>query len=333
MSDDKPIDEEELLRQWQEAAGNFDPNVLMNQMDVDSFFVTDAPAPLKGIDILISPPTVKHERLYMMETIFNDMSHFLMNYLRHFLNTYVEVVIAENDIVRFGRYLEGCPLPTMFNIYQIAPWNTMGIVRVDSTLLYSLLNVSLGGRTSGLAIRGKIEGRAFTSFELSLARVFTSIVLQSFSQSFSRVTKIICETERQEILPKFCMIVPQNQMAIVGKIKIDFEKIGGIVDIVLPLSSIEPVWPILSQTDAGDKGVDNLWQSHFSQELYMSSVAMTCKLPPIKSTLNEVLSLDVGSTILFDPRFVDNVDVIIEDKLFAKGKMGKKRGKMAVKLK
>lgn len=333
MTDETTPDEEEILRQWQEAADNVDPNLLMEQSDVDSFFVTDAPAPQRGIDILINPPTIKRDRLYMMEAVYSETCHFLMNYLRHFLSSYVEVTVLQSDTVRFGRYLEGCPLPTMFNIFDIIPWSSPGLVRIDSALLYSLLNVSLGGRVSGLAIRGKIEGRGFTAFELSLARIFSEIVLQSFSQSFLKIHKISCTVERQEILPRFSMIVPSNQMAIIGKIKIDFDKVGGIVDLVLPLSSLEPVWGALNQIDAGDRGVDNIWQSHFSHELFMSNLTLTCSLPPIKSTLNEVLAWKVGSTITFDPRFMDNVEVTIDQHTLGKGKMGKKRGKVAVKLK
>lgn len=324
------MSEEEMMRQWEEGLQN--SANFVDQGDVDDFFGVDKAPVATGLDLVLNPPKVKHERLHMLELILKDTCKDLGGLLRQFLSAFVSVDINDIEMTRFDRYIESCPMPTIFSIYTINPWGSPGLLRIDSALLYSFLNVSMGGKDCGLHIGGKIEGKNFTSFEMKLSHTLSDFILRSFSRSFERITPISCTVDRQEFLPKFTGIVPGASACLACRISINLEKVGGVADLVIPISSVEPVRNLLAQNVTGEKWVDNIWQLHFSKQLKKASVPLMCTLPTLKISLNEVLSWKVGDTFTFSPFLLDQIEMRVEDHVFATGKLGRKKSKAAVQI-
>ena len=86
--------------------------------------------------------------------------------LRNFTSDNVEVSLDNITSIRFGDYLNSIPLPAVLGVCQAEELGNYGLFTVDSNLIYSIVDVLLGGRRGTAAMR--IEGRPYTTIERTL---------------------------------------------------------------------------------------------------------------------------------------------------------------------
>src|SRR3546814_4913891 len=83
--------------------------------------------------------------------------------LRNLTSNVVEVSLKSMRSVRFGDYLDSIPLPAMLTVFKAEEWDNSGILTIDSQLIYSVVNLLLGGDQRTPTMR--IEGRPYTTIE------------------------------------------------------------------------------------------------------------------------------------------------------------------------
>ena len=109
---------------------------------------------------------VSYERLPVLEVVFDRVVRLLTTSLRNFTSDNVEVSIDGMVSVRFGDYLNSIPLPAMLAVFKAEEWDDYGLITIDSALIYSVVDVLLGGGRLSAPIR--IEGRPYTTIERNL---------------------------------------------------------------------------------------------------------------------------------------------------------------------
>ena len=110
-----------------------------------------------GIRAIIDSAMVSYERLPMLEIIFDRLVRLMTTSLRNFTSDNVEVSLDRITSVRFGDYLNSIPLPAILGVFKAEEWENFGLITVNSSLIYSIIDVLLGGLRGQTAIR--IEGR------------------------------------------------------------------------------------------------------------------------------------------------------------------------------
>src|ERR1700709_1201599 len=113
-----------------------------------------------GIRAIIDSAMVSYERLPMLEIVFDRLVRLMTTSLRNFTSDNVEVSLDRITSVRFGDYMNSIPLPAVLCVFKAEEWENFGLATVDSSLIYSMIDVLLGGRRGGHAIR--VEGRPQT---------------------------------------------------------------------------------------------------------------------------------------------------------------------------
>ena len=112
-----------------------------------------------GIRAIIDSAMVSYERLPMWEIVFDRLVRLMTTSLRNFTSDNVEVSLDRITSVRFGDYLNSIPLPAVLSVFKAEEWENFGLAMVDSSLIYSMIDVLLGGRRGQSSLR--IEGRPF----------------------------------------------------------------------------------------------------------------------------------------------------------------------------
>ena len=131
---------------------------------------------------------VSYERLPMLEIIFDRLVRLTTSSLRQFTSDNVEVSLDRITSVRFGDYLNSIPLPAILAVFKAEQWDNYGLVTVDSSLIYSVIDVLLGGRRAASSVR--IEGRPYTTIETSMIRRMVEVILADAEQAFSPVSPV-----------------------------------------------------------------------------------------------------------------------------------------------
>jgi flagellar motor switch protein FliM len=235
----------------------------------------------------------------MLEVVFDRLVRLMSTSLRNFTSDNVEVSLDNVVSTRFGDYLNGIPLPAMLSVIKAEQWDNYGLITVDSALIYSVVDVLLGGRRGTAAMR--IEGRPYTSIERSLVERMVQVMLQDLSAAFEPLSPVTFKFERLETNPRFATISRASNAAILARLRIDMEDRGGRIDLLLPYATVEPIRELLLQMFMGEKfGRDSIWEAHLIEELKLTQVELTAVMDEQFVPLKEVFDLQVGSRILFN---------------------------------
>jgi flagellar motor switch protein FliM len=177
---------------------------------------------------------------------------------------------------------------------------------VDSSLIYSMIDVLLGGRRIGGPIR--VEGRPYTTIEMALARRMVEVILDDTRKAFDPVTPVTFKLERMETNPRFAAISRPANAAILIELRIDMDDRGGKIEIMLPYATIEPIREQLLQMYMGEKfGRDPIWEGHLATEIFSAEAEVEAMLHEFELPLSRVLGLSVGETVMFDRTPADPV--------------------------
>ncbi|MEO5806874.1 flagellar motor switch protein FliM [Devosia sp.] len=276
---------------------------VLNQDEIDSLLGFDPNAggnvELTGVQALINSALVSYERLPMLEIVFDRLVRLSTTSLRNFTSDNVEVTLDSISSVRFGDYLNSIPLPAILSVIKAEEWENYGLLTIDSSLIYSMIDVLLGGRRIGGNIR--VEGRPYTTIEMALARRMIEVILDDTHRAFEPVTQVNFKLERMETNPRFAAISRPANAAILIELRIEMDDRGGKVEILLPYATIEPIREQLLQMFMGEKfGRDPIWEGHLATEIYSADVEIEAVLHEQDLPLSRVLSLAPGDTVMFD---------------------------------
>jgi flagellar motor switch protein FliM len=318
-----------------EAAGEVGTARVLNQNEIDSllgFGEGDAGGKdNSGIRAIIDSALVSYERLPMLEVVFDRLVRMMSTSLRNFTSDNVEVSIDNITSTRFGDYLNSIPLPAMLSVFKAEEWDNYGLLTVDSALIYSIVDVLLGGRRGTAAMR--IEGRPYTTIERNLVERLVSVVLSDLSGAFDPLSPVTFRFERLETNPRFATIGRPANAAVLARLRVDMEDRGGRLEVLLPYATLEPVREILLQGFLGEKfGRDSIWEAHLAGELWYTNVPIEAVLDAVEMPLREVLNLKVGSRVLLNANTSSDVKLVCGDMPMFTGKMGRKAGHIAIRI-
>ena len=141
-----------------------------------------------GIRALINSGIVSYERLPMLEVVFDRLVRLATTSVRNFTSDNVDVALDRITSVRFMDYIDSIPLPAMLGVFRAEEWDNFGLISADSNLIYSIIDVLLGGGRSGSPSR--MLGRPHTTIENSLVSRLFEILLADAEQAFRPVSPV-----------------------------------------------------------------------------------------------------------------------------------------------
>ncbi|CAM3475332.1 flagellar motor switch protein FliM [Thalassospira profundimaris] len=307
---------------------------VLNQDEIDSLLGFDdgsGAGDQSGIQAIINSSMVAYERLPMLEVVFDRLVRMMSTSLRNFTSDNVEVSLDNILSLRFGDYLNSIPLPAMLGVFKAEEWDNYGLLTVDSALIYSIVDVLLGGRRGTAAMR--IEGRPYTTIERNLVERMIHVVLGDLSAAFDPLSPVTFRFERLETNPRFATIARHANAAIVAKLRIDMEDRGGRLELLIPYATLEPVRELLLQMFMGEKfGRDSIWENHLANELWQTHVNLLAVLDEQIMALGDVLNLEVGNRLVLNTGPTSPVEVRCGDVPLFKGLMGRKGDRIAIQV-
>lgn len=325
-------DEGETFVPSQSSSG---PERILNQDEIDSllgFSVSDdEDGERSGIRAIINSALVSYERLPMLEIVFDRLVRLMTTSLRNFTSDNVEVSLDNISSIRFGDYLNSIPLPAILAVFRAQQLDNYGLLTVDSNLIYSIVDVLLGGRRGTSAMR--VEGRPYTTIERTLVQRMIEVVLEDAKSAFAPLTEVEFDLDRVETNPRFAAIVRPANAAILVKLRVDMEDRGGRIELLLPYATLEPIRKMLLQQFMGEKfGRDNIWESHLATELWSTKMEVSAVLDEMRKPLGEVMNLKVGDTLMLDAGPDGGVELRCGSIQLTHGKMGRIGHNIGVRL-
>lgn len=320
------------------AAENIEDSKILNQEEIDSLFgytsddEEDERDMKTGVRAILNSSMVSYERLPMLDIVFDRLIRMMATSLRNFTQDNVEVSLDNIESMRFGEYIDSLTLPTLLAVFKAEEWDNYGLMSVDSSLVYSIVDVLLGGRRGTAAMR--IEGRPYTTIELNLVKDMIELILSDLSTAFDPVTSVNFAYDRLETNPRFATISRLSNAVIVARLRIDMEDRGGKIDLMIPYATLEPVRDLLLQMFMGERyGRDTIWENHLMEELWETNIEIKAILKERMIHLGEIAKWEKGSFLPLEMTPNEDITMICGDVPLLKGSMGRKSDHVVIKVK
>ena len=307
---------------------------ILNQEEIDSLLGFDddeSTNETSGVMALINSAMVNYERLPMLDIVFDRLVRLMSTSLRNLTTDNVEVSLDQVSTVRFGDYMNSIPLPAMLSVFKAEEWDNNGLMVTDSALIYSIVDVLLGGRKGTPAIR--VEGRPYTTIETKLVEKMVSVTLGDLSSAFDPLSPVSFNLDRMETNPRFATITQSGNACVLARLRVDMGDRGGRVEVLIPYATLEPIRELLLQMFMGEKfGRDSIWESHLTQELYKTDVQLQAILGEKVVSLGDMLNWKKGKTIMFTTQTHEDLELRCGHFPMYKGPVGQKQDRIAVRI-
>jgi len=310
------------------------PGSPMVQDDIDALFgggsVETSPRYKNVIDRMIKTAMSKYDKLPMLEVVFDRFVMMQTTSLKKLTSSNADIQMSSIKSTRFIEAMGSIPLPGLLSVVTATPWNGQFVLAMDAPLIYSSLEIMLGGRKSKPA---RAEGRNFTSIERRLAQKLMTTMLHDLQEAFAPLSEVVFEVDRIEANPQFAAVAQNSSPAVHAVFELTLDDRKGRAEFIVPYATIDPIRKLLQKVFLGEKlGGDPTWEAHLKGEIGVSHVPMRAVFHELETTLGDVLDWRPGQTIELQVPS-DHMTTLSSGRIpMFRGRMGQKNGCKAVRV-
>jgi len=281
-----------------------------------------------GLKALINSAVVSHQRLPMLDVIFDRTARLMSTSLRQLTNENIEVTLDNVSSIRFGEFIQTQTAAGVIGVIYSKSFDGYALLAAEGPLVHSVVDLLLGGRRpSG------IEGRALTAIELGLAERMLKMLIEDFDEAFTPVADASFSLDRVETTPRFAAIAQDASVCTLAKFKIRIDDMTTRAMILAPHAMIEPVREKLLCDFIGESGAaDEIWKRRLGTGVSTAGIELAAVLADRNMTIGDLRALKIGETVTFAANVGARVELRAGDLPVAKGRVGRMGELIAVKV-
>lgn len=284
-------------------------DTFLSQNEVDSLFAEIEGTPTPKIEVeepvypdgvrpydLSSPERVIRKRMQTFELINERFARNLRAVLLSFMRRNADISVLPIKIQTFAEFERNLPVPSNLNMVRLEPLHGLSLFCFDPTLVFLIIETLFGGQ---IKQNTRVEGRDFTATEQRIIHRLLMHTLESYVHAWKPVYPIKYHYLRSEMHTKFANIASGNEVVVVTPIRIEFGTIGGLLNVCLPYSMIEPLKDLLTEPfqDESVKGNENKWLRQLSGQVPETEVELVANFTTAECTLEQLMALKEGSVL------------------------------------
>lgn len=269
-------------------------------------------------------------RMPILEIIYERFIRQFRVSLSNSLRKISTISMISTDLLKFGEFVNTLPIPSCMCIMRFNELRGPALIVFESKLAYAIIDSYFGGTDRPFT---KIEGKEFTSIELSFMRRVMDMAISDLEDAWAPVHRIDAQYSRTEINPQFVGVVPPSDVIITTTFEVEFESASGTIMVVIPYSTIEPIKQKLSSSFQADNDVvDTLWNRSMQEHVQHAEATAVVKLGETDMTIGDLIGLQVGDVIPLSQEVSGELDLEIEDSKKLKCLIGVFKGNRAVQV-
>ena len=207
----------------------------------------------------------------------------------------VEVEAEPVQLSKYGEYIDSIETPSAINLVQVHPLNGSALLVMDQLLVFLAVDNYFGG---GGRIHQDPDKSEFTPTETRIIQMLMDLVFRDLGKAWEPVAELRFEYLKSEVNPRFTNILTSSEVVVISRFRIRLNGGEGQMQLVLPLTMLEPVREQL-ETGLVDSGLvdDAQWLACLRREILKARVELSSTLVEIPMTLREVLHMAPGDLI------------------------------------
>jgi len=273
------------------------------------------------------PNRVSKEQLRAFRGVHDKMARSLASQISSIMRSIVEIQLHSVDQMTYGEFLMSLPNPTSFNVFSVKPLEGSGIIEINPSIAFPMLDRLLGGKGEPFDAT-----REFSDIELSLFETILRVMMSTLKEAWGPVMDIYPTIESKESSPNVVQIVAQNEIVVMVVMEIIIGHSSGMMNICYPVIALEPVLPKLASRDLmlNETSSKKSRNTELKVLLGGAKVDLEANLGDANLSLNDILELKVGDIIRLSSHADDVVSVSVDGKDRFRGEIGLRRFRKSI---
>ena len=257
---------------------------------------------------LSSQERIVRGRMPTMEIVNERFSRNLRLGLFNFIRRSPEISVGSVQVQKYSAFLRELVVPTNFNIMAVRPLRGNGLVVVEPTLLFGVIDSLFGGNGK---FHTRIEGRDFSATEQRVINRLVDVIAEEYKKAWRGIYPLELDYQRSEMQPQFANIATPSEIVISTSFQLEIAEITGSIHFCMPYATMEPIRDVLYSSTQGDSiEVDRRWVNVLTREIQAAEVTLVAELARADATVEELLAMKPGDFIELErqPRIEASVD-------------------------
>jgi flagellar motor switch protein FliM len=275
------------------------------------------------------PNRVSKEQLRAFRGVHDKMARSLASQISSIMRSIVEIQLHSVDQMTYGEFLMSLPSPTSFNVFSINPLEGSGIIEINPSIAFPMLDRLLGGKGEPFD-----ANREFSDIELSLFETILRVMMSTLKEAWGPVMEVFPAIESKESSPNVVQIVAQNEIVVMVVMEIIIGHSSGMMNICYPVIALEPVLPKLASRDLMLNETSSKKSRNTELQVLLggAKVNVEANLGDAELTMRDVLDLQVGDVVRLSSPADDVVTVSIDGKDRFRGEIGLRRFRKSIQV-
>jgi flagellar motor switch protein FliM len=310
----------------QEVLNQDEVNALLNAVDSGDVN-TDAPVnpdEVRPYDFL-SDQVATRIRMPAFDLINERMARSLRVSLYNLLRRPLEIAVMPMQVRKFSDYAQSLALPSNLNLVRINPLRGSALFALDPALVFAVVDNFFGGNGR----QQKTEGREFAPTEMRVIQMLLRAAFNDMREAWAPIAAIDIEFVKAEVNPSFAQIAAPAEPVVICGFQLALEGGGGDMQVVLPLSMLEPLKEVLEAGASASAVQDDRWLASLKEDIQDAEIELTTMLGHASVTVSQLVNLKPGDVIPCD--FSGKATVLAEGVPLFRGSYGVSRGQQSVR--
>jgi len=275
------------------------------------------------------PNRVSKEQLRAFRGVHDKMARSLASQISSIMRSIVEMTLHSVDQMTYGEFLMSLPNPTSFNVFSIKPLEGSGIIEINPSIAFPMLDRLLGGKGEPFD-----ASREFSDIELSLFETILRVMMSTLKEAWGPVMDVYPAIESKESSPNVVQIVAQNEIVVMVVMEIVIGHSSGMMNICYPVISLEPILPKLASRDLMLNETSSKKSRNTELQVLLggAKVNVEVNLGEAELKLNDILDLKVNDVLRLSSSADDITTVCVDGKDRFKGKIGLRRFRKTIQI-
>jgi len=275
------------------------------------------------------PNRVSKEQLRSLRAIHDKMARNLASDISALMRSIVEVQLHSVDQMTYGEFLMSLPSPTSFNVFSLKPLDGKGVIEINPSIVFPMLDRLLGGDGSSYE-----ANREFTDIELGLLDQLLKAITQNMKEGWAPIMELFPVVEAKESSPNVVQIVAQNEIVVMIVMEIVIGHISGMMNICYPVISIESLLPKLANRDLMLSGASGRKSRNTELRALIrgAKIELEAVLGYAYMSMQGVIDLEVGDIIKLNRPADDTVVVKVDGREKFIADFGVRRYRRSIKI-
>ncbi len=275
------------------------------------------------------PNRVSKEQLRAIKGIHDKMSRNLSSQISTVMRSIIEIQLQSVDQMTYGEFLMSLPSPTSFNIFSLKPLEGSGVLEMNPSIAFPMIDRILGGRGDSYDVE-----RELTDIESNILDTVLRIVMQKLKDAWGSVIELYPTVTSKESSPNVVQIVAQNEIVIMVVLELTIGETSGMINIAYPVIFLESILSKLANKDImiGEASSKKSRNAELKELVKRADITLDSILGTAHISIKQLLELDIGDVIKLDMPASDKATITIDKKEVFEAKIGVHRHHKSMKI-